>query len=126
MITAGMATDNVVRLATISRAIMLRPSGSVPSTLAQPWARVNGAWLELSRSMWVARFPTSIGPKIAVRKTSRKDHGGRRGHPVIGQQAEPLRAVAPLAGVAGLTTMAVVGLAGIRSIWVLMRWLLSP
>ena len=31
--------------------------------------QVNGAWLELSRSMWVARFPTSIGPKIAVRKT---------------------------------------------------------
>ena len=41
--TAGMATDSVVRLATISRASMLRPSGSVPSTLAQPCASVNGA-----------------------------------------------------------------------------------
>ena len=69
MTTAGIATDSVVWQATISRASMLRPSGSVPRTLAQPCARVNGAWLELSRSMWVARLPTSIGPKIAVRKT---------------------------------------------------------
>ncbi len=67
--TAGMATDNVVLLATISRASMLRPSGSVPSTLAQPCASVKGAWLELSRSMRVASSPTSIGPNTAVRKT---------------------------------------------------------
>ena len=43
MTTAGMATDSVVWQATMSLASMLRPSGSVPSTLAHPCASVNGA-----------------------------------------------------------------------------------
>ena len=125
MITAGMATDNVVRLATISRAIMLRPSGSVPSTLAQPWARVNGAWLELSRSMWVARFPTSIGPKIAVRKTSPRTTAAAAATRSLASRRNHFERSRRLP-VPASPTMAVVGLAGIRSIWVLMRWLLSP
>jgi hypothetical protein len=114
--TAGIATDSVVRQATMSRASMLRPSGSVPRMLAHPCASVNGGWLELSRSMWVARLPTSIGPTIAVRKTSPSTTAAAaatRSLTNSWNHFERLR-------VSGSPTIAVVGLTGTRSSWVLM------
>ena len=112
--TAGIATDRVVWQATTRRASMLRPSGSVPSTLAQPCARVNGAWLELSRSISVARSPTSIGPNSAVSATTPRTvaaTAATRSLTSMRNQTERPDALRPT----GSLTMAVVGLTGTRS-----------
>ena len=65
--TAGTATENVVRAATISRAIRLRPSESVPRKYIQPPSVVNGSETPRLRSWSLAASPISIGPKIATR-----------------------------------------------------------
>jgi hypothetical protein len=61
---------------------MLRPRGSVPSTLAQPCASVNGGWLLLSRSMRVA---DQHRPEHRGQEHQAEDNCGQCCDPVVDQ-----------------------------------------
>ena len=99
--TAGMATDSVVRLATISRASMLRPE--------RVGAEQVGPAVRQGERRLVGVVEVDVGGQVADEHRAEdrgeedqaEDHGGHGGDAVVDQQAEPLRAVAPLAG-AGL------------------------